>query len=492
MSMKNTLSSVLPVALKVILVPTYFDPYLPSFLRPQKSKGSIYVPYTLVYYAVIATEFNASHFQYSWLPDVFRLKGSIIKRIIGPVLTVTLFAALVAYASSKGHRLMLSNSIVPMLSVVVGLILVFRNSTSYDRYWEGRKSFSQVTSNARNLARQLWVNVAPPPIDGDPTFAKGKTPALIITPSQLRKRKIEALQLCLSFVYATKHYLRGEDGMGYADYQGVLPASFGRFDEPGYSSSSRQSRSQSRQRTYDAISHSNVSTSAITTNGGSIASVAPLTESAQNGRSTPDGFSMPKPDATKRVRVKRSKPQVADSVTPLLGEMHQSVEIQPSIFDLSMPLPLIIAHELSRILFSFRKDGLLETVGPAGTNQMNQLIAGLVDQLTAMERVANTPIPASYGIHLKQCVTLYLFALPLTLINELGWATIPIVTVVAFTFMGIEGIADEIEMPFGTDERDLPLDRYCEDLKEEIDYIMHHLPDAGDGTHVYDDGEGDD
>lgn len=30
-----------------------------------------------------------------------------------------------------------------------------------------------------------------------------------------------------------------------------------------------------------------------------------------------------------------------------------------------------------------------------------------------------------------------------------GWMTIPIVTIVAFTFMGIEGIADEIEMPFG-------------------------------------------
>lgn len=33
--------------------------------------------------------------------------------------------------------------------------------------------------------------------------------------------------------------------------------------------------------------------------------------------------------------------------------------------------------------------------------------------------------------------------------NELAWGTIPVVTVVAFTFMGIEGIADEIEMPFG-------------------------------------------
>ena len=87
--------------------------------------------------------------------------------------------------------------------------------------------------------------------------------------------------------------------------------------------------------------------------------------------------------------------------------------------------------------------------------------------MTAMERVANTPIPRSCewlrerfswalpdrawtdGIHLKQCVTLYLFALPLTLVHEMGWAIVPIVTVVAFTFMGIEGIAEEIEMPFG-------------------------------------------
>ena len=35
------------------------------------------------------------------------------------------------------------------------------------------------------------------------------------------------------------------------------------------------------------------------------------------------------------------------------------------------------------------------------------------------------------------------------MVHDLGWYTIPIVTVVAFTFMGIEGIADEIEMPFG-------------------------------------------
>lgn len=44
---------------------------------------------------------------------------------------------------------------------------------------------------------------------------------------------------------------------------------------------------------------------------------------------------------------------------------------------------------------------------------------------------------------------MYLFSLPFVLVKELGWATVPVVTVVAFTFMGIETIADIIEMPFG-------------------------------------------
>ena len=81
----------------------------------------------------------------------------------------------------------------------------------------------------------------------------------------------------------------------------------------------------------------------------------------------------------------------------------------------------------------------------------------MIDMMTCMERVANTPIPRSYSIHLKQCVSLYLFVLPFVLIKELGWGMVPIVTVVAFTLMGIEGIADEIEMPFGLDKFDLPL-----------------------------------
>ncbi|KAG8865024.1 hypothetical protein FRC20_009954 [Serendipita sp. 405] len=42
---------------------------------------------------------------------------------------------------------------------------------------------------------------------------------------------------------------------------------------------------------------------------------------------------------------------------------------------------------------------------------------------------------ASYSIHLKQCVTLYLFTLPFTLVRDLGLLMPPIVTIVSFTLM---------------------------------------------------------
>ncbi|KAJ7046579.1 Bestrophin, RFP-TM, chloride channel-domain-containing protein [Mycena alexandri] len=395
--------------------------------------------------------------KYSWLPDVFRIKGSIISRIFGPVLTVTLFATGVAYANSRGHAFTFANGIVPLLSVV----LVCSNGTSYDRYWEGRKCFGTMTSNVRNLSRLVWIQVALPPTDEQPLHVKGKTPVTDLTEQQLRRKKTEMLRLCLSFVFSVKHYLRGEDGMHWEDYQGVLPHSFIRADEIGFNT----------QHTSPSGSY------AATRSLGTI-----------NGTSTD---TINKSDATKRVRPKRSKQQIS-STTPLLGGTHRTVEFHPFADEASLPLPLAIAHEITRLLFQFRREGFLETVGPAGTNAMTALVQSMVDQMTSMERVANTPIPPSYGIHLKQCVTLYLFALPLTLVKELGWATIPLVTVVAFTFMGIEGIADEIEMPFGSDPGDLPLDRYCQDLKEEIAYIIERLPEGGEGKHGYDDGEGDD
>ncbi|KAI0328080.1 hypothetical protein GY45DRAFT_1326732 [Cubamyces sp. BRFM 1775] len=427
--------------------------------------------------------------KYSWLPDVLRVKGSIVPRIIGPVLTVTIFATGAAYVWSRGVDISLTNSVVPLLSVVVGLILVFRNGTSYDRYYEGRKDFGTMVSHIRNLTRLIWINVSTPPEDD---VAKGKSSAANLTPTQLRRRKVDAIKLCLCFAYAVKHYLRGEDGLEWEDYAGILPASTARLAQGLHAPSTkdyRYSKSPSAYASYAATEYTTRRNSGAASPAGG--SSSPGEVDIERGRARSRSA-----DATKRIRVKRSKDRLKQpgktSSTPLISSLQQTIDFSTDPDALSTPLPMVLAHEISRSLFKFRRDGYLETVGPAGVNAMNQLVQGMIDMMTCMERVANTPIPRSYSIHLKQCVSLYLFVLPFVLIKELGWGMVPIVTVVAFTLMGIEGIADEIEMPFGLDKSDLPLERYCEDLKEEVEFMVEKLPEGGEGMYGYDDGQGDD
>ncbi|KAI0637332.1 UPF0187-domain-containing protein [Trametes polyzona] len=442
--------------------------------------------------------------KYSWLPDVLRVKGSVVPRIVGPVLTVTIFATGAAYVWAQGVDISLTNSVVPLLSVVervssscpLSYILNTEHakSTSYDRYYEGRKDFGTMVSHIRNLTRLIWVNVSTPPADD---IAKGKSAAANLTPAQLRRRKVDAIKLCLAFAYATKHYLRGEDGLDWEDYAGILPASTARLARGQYVPPNKDYRYStkgtsayttyaateftSRRGSGDASPHTGSSTPGVMGSG------TDLERGRERSRSV---------DATKRIRVKRSKDRLKapgkTAATPLMSSLQHTIDFSTDPDALSTPLPMVIAHELSRALFTFRRDGYLETVGPAGVNAMNQMVQGMIDMMTCMERVANTPIPRSYSIHLKQCVSLYLFVLPFVLVKELGWGMVPVVTVVAFTLMGIEGIADEIEMPFGLDKSDLPLERYCEDLKEEVEFMVEKMPEGGEGMYGYDDGQGDD
>ena len=52
---------------------------------------------------------------------------------------------------------------MPSVSIVVALMLVFRNQTAYARYWNGRLHLNTVTSAIRCLTRTILV-LAPPPV----------------------------------------------------------------------------------------------------------------------------------------------------------------------------------------------------------------------------------------------------------------------------------------------------------------------------------------
>lgn len=49
-----------------------------------------------------------------------------------------------------------------LLGLVLGVLLVFRTNTSYDRWWEGRKLWGQLVNESRNLALKIQACVQAP------------------------------------------------------------------------------------------------------------------------------------------------------------------------------------------------------------------------------------------------------------------------------------------------------------------------------------------
>ena len=52
----------------------------------------------------------------------------------------------------------MTNNVV--YNLVLGLLLVFRTNTSYERFWDGRKSLGVLVVNIRNLARFIRLSIA--------------------------------------------------------------------------------------------------------------------------------------------------------------------------------------------------------------------------------------------------------------------------------------------------------------------------------------------
>lgn len=97
------------------------------------------------------------------------------------------------------------------------------------------------------------------------------------------------------------------------------------------------------------------------------------------------------------------------------------------------------------------------------TVQLNTLTAAY----GSMETIRLTPVPVSHLIHQKQVLALFGAILPFATVADIDWWTIPMVTVVVFTLYGIDGIASQLEDPFGLDRIDIPLDAIIEDLRAE-------------------------
>jgi len=90
-----------------------------------------------------------------------------------------------------------------------------------------------------------------------------------------------------------------------------------------------------------------------------------------------------------------------------------------------------------------------------------QLIV-LIDEEGALERIKGTPLPLVYVAHLRTWLMLFLLSQPYIWESALGYATIPVVALVAFALLGLEGAAAEVEAPFRKDRTNhLDMNSFC-------------------------------
>jgi len=94
-------------------------------------------------------------------------------------------------------------------------------------------------------------------------------------------------------------------------------------------------------------------------------------------------------------------------------------------------------------------------------------VQGLLVPYGDCERIKQSPIVLSYVAHMRALLVAYLVTLPLALVENLGWETIPVIWVVCLALMSLEMLAVDVENPFdGTGKSDLPLNEQCYLMKE--------------------------
>lgn len=279
---------------------------------------------------------------HDWTRHLFDIEGSLVHEIIGRVTACVLWAACVTllqvYGPAWFDHFTFPETGHALIGASLGLLLVFRTNSSYDRFWEGRKLWGSIVNTTRNLSRQASTWLAK-----EPGVAN------------------ETIRWTIAFPYATMSRLRGKKDLGPVESD--LPASKAR----------------------DAM---------------------------QSGH-----------------------------------------------------VPLAVLRQITELVLESRNRSLIDSHQLQSMDQSIQLLA---DHCGGCERIHSTPMPFAYTVHLRRALMVYCFTLPFALVEKFGLVTIPVTLVVAYILFGIEEIGVEIEDPFGDDVNDLPLEKICQGIEQNL------------------------
>ncbi|KAF9814774.1 hypothetical protein IEO21_04932 [Rhodonia placenta] len=405
----------------------------------------------------------------------------------------TAWATAISVISHSVHNLGIQSTLLTVIGTVLGFVVSYRTTSSFERYNEGRKLWSQIVLASRTFSRTVWFHVP-----GELSLSRKQR--VII-------EKKTVINLVEAFAVSVKHYLRGEEGVYYVDLYHLVkylpsyalpPGIPSQLDVSDVASTGAGGASEGERdrRLSDVRSFRSVAQSARSPVSPRSQHL-PLPVTSPNRRTTFASNGLPKPSLEREVsegEMKEEKSSMAMFVDEsfLLPARNPPKYHLLDLFPLSLivrlltkkgkdvkgktaakiraklrsktvthNLPLEISFYLSSYVATLQNRKVVDA--PTSTALLNSLLQ-LVDALTGLERILTTPIPFSYRVHLWTVTVLYNLFLPFQIWNTLGWLTIPATTLLSFIFFGFLVAGEEIENPFGYDKNDLNMDHFTNNI----------------------------
>ena len=130
-------------------------------------------------------------------------------------------------------------------------------------------------------------------------------------------------------------------------------------------------------------------------------------------------------------------------------------------------MPIYCLEQLSVCIRDAHRKGHIDTIQ---LRMIDDNVTGFEDFIGASERLLKTPVPYGIVLHLRTVMALDILILPLYLAADggLGYATIPVTLLFAYTLTSIEDLSRWLDKPFEQHFHALPLDGICNAIRTNL------------------------
>lgn len=140
-----------------------------------------------------------------------------------------------------------------------------------------------------------------------------------------------------------------------------------------------------------------------------------------------------------------------------LRRLSPAVPGQEQVADAAHP-PCAALDRVNTLVAAAHRDGRLDGFG---ARALTERLGNIAAAQAGCERIANSPLPFVYSLLIYRTTYLYCLLLPLALTGPTGWMTPVFVAVVAYMFLGLAEVTEELSHPFAASPNGVALDAIC-------------------------------